>query len=335
MGPLWQVRRELMLVGVRKWAGQGEFLYTGAMKIRRGGTISDDVVDKRAETRAAAGTGGLSIPGGAKGGIGGIIIALILALLGGSQLLGGGSGGGGLGDILGKSLSGVQPTDSLSTAVPGAPDPDADQIEWISYVLDDIQDSWTAQFQQAGGTYERAKLILFEQGVNTGGCGFAPSEVGPFYCPADKSVYLDLTFVDDLKEKYNAPGDFALAYVIAHEVGHHVQNLTGVSAAMRKEQQENPRDANELSVRLELQADCLAGVWAHNTYENVVLERGDFEEGLAAAAAVGDDRLQAQAGVQITPDTWTHGSSEQRMSWLTTGYETGDPGKCDTFSGDI
>src|SRR5690606_4462960 len=124
-----------------------------------------------------------------------------LALLGGSQLLGGGSGGGGLGDILGKSLSGVQPTDSLSTAVPGAPDPDADQIEWISYVLDDIQDSWTAQFQQAGGTYERAKLILFEQGVNTGGCGFAPSEVGPFYCPADKSVYLDLTFVDDLKEK--------------------------------------------------------------------------------------------------------------------------------------
>jgi len=335
MGPLWQVRRELMLVGVRKRAGQGEFLYTGAMKIRRGGTISDDVVDKRAETRAAAGTGGLSIPGGAKGGIGGIIIALILALLGGSQLLGGGSGGGGLGDILGKSLSGVQPTDSLSTAVPGAPDPDADQIEWISYVLDDIQDSWTAQFQQAGGTYERAKLILFEQGVNTGGCGFAPSEVGPFYCPADKSVYLDLTFVDDLKEKYNAPGDFALAYVIAHEVGHHVQNLTGVSAAMRKEQQENPKDANELSVRLELQADCLAGVWAHNTYENVVLERGDFEDGLAAAAAVGDDRLQAQAGVQITPDSWTHGSSEQRMSWLTTGFETGDPGKCDTFSGDI
>jgi predicted metalloprotease len=229
----------------------------------------------------------------------------------------------------------VQPTDSLSTAVPGAPDPDADQIEWISYVLDDIQDSWTAQFQQAGGTYERAKLILFEQGVNTGGCGFAPSEVGPFYCPADKSVYLDLTFVDDLKEKYNAPGDFALAYVIAHEVGHHVQNLTGVSAAMRKEQQENPEDANELSVRLELQADCLAGVWAHNTYENVVLERGDFEDGLAAAAAVGDDRLQAQAGVQITPDSWTHGSSEQRMSWLTTGFETGDPGKCDTFSGDI
>ena len=335
MGPLWQVRRELMLVGVRKRAGQGEFLYTGAMKIRRGGTISDDVVDKRAETRAAAGTGGLSIPGGAKGGIGGIIIALILALLGGSQLLGGGSGGGGLGDILGKSLSGVQPTDSLSTAVPGAPDPDADQIEWISYVLDDIQDSWTAQFQQAGGTYERAKLILFEQGVNTGGCGFAPSEVGPFYCPADKSVYLDLTFVDDLKEKYNAPGDFALAYVIAHEVGHHVQNLTGVSAAMRKEQQENPKDANELSVRLELQADCLAGVWAHNTYENVVLERGDFEDGLAAAAAVGDDRLQAQAGVQITPDSWTHGSSEQRMSWLTTGFETGDPGKCDTFPGDI
>ncbi|MGE0600385.1 MAG: neutral zinc metallopeptidase [Dehalococcoidia bacterium] len=307
------------------------------MKIRRGGTISDDVIDKRAETRAAGGRAGLSLPGGAKGGIGGIILMLILALLGGSQLIGGGSGSGngGLGDILGQIVNGVQPPGALSTAVPGAPDPQADTVEFVTYVLDDIQDSWTAQFQASGSSYERAKLVLFEQGVQTGGCGFAPSEVGPFYCPADKTVYLDLSFFDDLATKYKAPGDFAQAYVIAHEVGHHVQNLTGVSDAVRKEQQSKPKDANELSVRLELQADCLAGVWAHNTYENVVIERGDIDAGLAAAAAVGDDRLQKQAGVEVNPDTWTHGSSEQRKTWFTTGYESGNANSCDTFSGGI
>lgn len=307
------------------------------MKIRRGGQISDDVIDKRAETRAGGGgRGGLTIPGGAKGGIGGIVMLLILALLGGSQVLGGsGSGGGGLGDILGEIAGGAQPPGALSTAVPGAPDPDADTVEWVKYVLDDIQDSWEARFQQGGGKYERAKLILFEQGVNTGGCGFAPSEVGPFYCPADKTVYLDLSFFKDLETKYRAPGDFAPAYVIAHEVGHHVQNITGVSAEVRKKQQQKPKEANDLSVRLELQADCLAGVWARNTYENVVLERGDIDEGLAAAAAVGDDRLQKQAGAAVNPDTWTHGSSEQRKRWFTAGYESGDPDSCDTFSGGI
>ena len=307
------------------------------MKIRRGGTISDDVIDKRAETRAAGGRNGLSLPGGAKGGLGGIVVLIILALLGGSQVLGGGggSGNGGLGDILGQIVNGVQPPGALSTSVPGAPDPQADTVEFVSFVLDDIQDSWTAQFKASGSTYERAKLVLFEQGVQTGGCGFAPSEVGPFYCPADKTVYLDLTFFDELATKYKAPGDFAQAYVIAHEVGHHVQNLTGVSDAVRKQQQANPKDANELSVRLELQADCLAGVWAHNTYENVVIERGDIDEGLAAAAAVGDDRLQKQAGVSVNPDTWTHGSSEQRKTWFTKGYESGDANSCDTFSGGI
>jgi predicted metalloprotease len=287
------------------------------MKIRRGGQISDDVIDKRAETRAAGGMGGLRIPGGAAGGIGGIggiIVLLILLLLGGGQLTGGGN-----------SLSGV----------PGAPEADADTVEWITIVLDDIQDSWVAEFQQTGDTYERAKLVLFEQGVNTGGCGFAPSEVGPFYCPADKSVYLDTSFFRELETRFNAPGDFAPAYVIAHEIGHHVQNLTGVSDRVRRDQQRNPDQANELSVRLELQADCLAGVWAANTYENVELEDGDIQEGLAAAAAVGDDRLQKQAGAEVNPDTWTHGSSEQRQRWFTNGYQSGDPSACDTFSGGI
>ena len=303
------------------------------MKIRRGGTISDDVIDKRAETRAAVGRGGMALPGGAKGGLAGVIIALILALLGGSQLMGGSSGDGGLGDILGKMAGGVQPTDSLSTAVAGAPDPQADTVEWVRYVLDDIQDSWEAQFKQAGGTYERAKLILFEKGVQTGGCGFAPSEVGPFYCPADKSVYLDLSFLDDLATKYKAPGDFAPAYVIAHEVGHHVQNITGVSAAVRKEQQAKPSEANELSVRLELQADCLAGVWAHHAQKaRQILEKGDIEEAMNAAARIGDDALQRAGGGQVVPDSFTHGTSAQRQRWFRTGFDTGDPARCDTFA---
>lgn len=305
------------------------------MKIRRGtsGEVSDDVIDKRAETRATAGQRGLAIPGGAKGGIGGVILLIVLALLGGSQLTGGGSSGGGLGDILGQIAAGVQAPGAASTAVPGAPDPEADTVEWVSFVLDDIQDSWESQFSASGKTYERAKLVLFEQGVSTGGCGFAPSEVGPFYCPADRTVYLDLSFLKELEQRFKASGDFAPAYVIAHEIGHHVQNLTGVSEQVRRQQQKKPNEANDLSVRLELQADCLAGVWAYSTYERGLLERGDVEEGLAAAAAVGDDRLQKQAGAQVNPDTWTHGSSEQRQNWFTAGFKSGDPDKCDTFSG--
>ena len=302
------------------------------MKIRRGGQVSDDVVDRRAETRGARGAAGLALPGG----IVAALIVIAISLLGGGALLGGGGDGdGGLGDILGQIAGAPAVSGPRSTAVPGAPDPDAETVEWVRYVVDDIQDSWTAQFQQGGGTYVRAKVVLFSDGVDTGGCGFAPSQVGPFYCPADKQVYLDLTFFDELATKYNAPGDFGAAYVIAHEIGHHVQNVTGVSEGVRKQQQKKPSAANELSVRLELQADCLAGVWAHNTYENVVLERGDIDEGLAAAAAVGDDRLQKQAGVRVNSESWTHGSSEQRKAWFTTGYESGDPDECDTFSGDI
>lgn len=308
------------------------------MKIRRSGNISDDVIDKRSETRGRGrAAGGLSLPMG-KGGIGGIILMIVLALLGGSQLMGGGGGGGasggGLGDIFGQ-IAGAPPADGSSSAIDPANDPQADIVEWVKVVLDDIQDSWEVQFSNGGGAYERAKLILFEDGVNTGGCGFAPSAVGPFYCPADKTAYLDLSFFEQLAGKYRAAGDFAPAYVIAHEIGHHVQNLTGVSAEVRKRQQQKPKDANDLSVRLELQADCLAGVWAHATYQEGQLEDGDIEEGLAAAAAVGDDRLQKQAGVEVNPDSWTHGSSEQRQKWFSRGYESGNPDSCDTFSGGI
>ena len=309
------------------------------MKIRRRGTISDDVIDRRAETRgragAAGGMGGLPIPMG-KGGIGGIILMIILALLGGSQLIGGGgsdgASGGGLGDIFGQIAG--QPAKG-SSPIDSSADPDADLVEWVRLVVDDINDSWEVQFANGGGSYERAKLVLFEDGVDTGGCGFAPSAVGPFYCPADKTAYLDLSFFKDLAGKYRAPGDFAPAYVIAHEIGHHVQNITGVSSEVRKRQQAKPKEANDLSVRLELQADCLAGVWAYATYQEGQLEEGDIEEGLAAAAAVGDDRLQRQAGVEVNPDSWTHGSSEQRQRWFSRGFESGDPDSCDTFSGGI
>jgi len=306
------------------------------MKIRRNGRLSDDLIDRRAETKGAR-AGGFPMPGGAKGGIAGIVIAIVLALLGGSQLGGGGGGSSGginLDDIFGQIATGVQQPGAGATAVPGAPDPDADLVEFVSFVLDDVQASWEDQFSRGGGTYERAKLVLFEDGVNTGGCGFAPSAVGPFYCPADKTAYLDLTFFRELGSRFNAPGDFAQAYVLAHEIGHHIQNLTGVNAEVRRLQQKDPDRANEYSVRQELQADCLAGVWAHSTYERGILESGDLDEGLAAAAAVGDDRLQAQAGAQVNSDSWTHGSSEQRQRWFKAGFDSGDPNSCDTFSGD-
>jgi len=304
-----------------------------AVKIRRDRELSPDLIDKRAETRAAAGRG-LALPGGAKGGIGGIILMLVLALLGGTQLMGGGSSGSGIdiGDILGQ-MSGVQAPGSASS-VPGAPDPQADEVAFVSFVLDDIQEFWTEEFKTSGMTYERARLVLFERSVTTGGCGSAPSAVGPFYCPADRTAYIDLTFFAELAKQLKFSGDFAQAYVIAHELGHHVQNLTGVNAQVRAASEKDPSKANEYSVRQELQADCFAGAWAFSVYEAGLLERGDAEEALNAAAAVGDDRIQSQSGTAINQETWTHGSSEQRVKWFKRGFESGDPGQCDTFSGD-
>lgn len=303
------------------------------MKIRRQRELSPDLIDKRAETRAAAGRG-LAIPGGAKGGIGGLILMLVLALLGGSQLIGGGSSGTGIdiGDIFSQISSVQEP--GTGSAVPGAPDPQAEEVAFVSFVLDDIQDYWTREFQEAGLTYERAKLVLFERSVTTGGCGSAPSAVGPFYCPPDQTAYIDLTFFAEMAAHLQFSGDFAQAYVIAHELGHHVQNLTGVNAAVREASEKTPSKANEYSVRQELQADCYAGVWAYAVYQAGLLESGDIEEALTAAGAVGDDRIQKQSGTAINQETWTHGSSEQRVAWFTRGFESGDPGQCDTFSGD-
>lgn len=208
---------------------------------------------------------------------------------------------------------------------------EAKTVDFMSFVLDDAQTFWEDTFRASGRSYRRAKLVLFEQGTSSS-CGGATSQIGPHYCPADERIYLDLDFFRELRDRFGAPGDFAQAYVLSHEVAHHVQNVMGISDQIRAQQQRDPDGANELSVRLELQADCFSGVWAFTTYERDILESGDLEEGLNAAAAVGDDRIQEQAGARIDRERWTHGSSEQRTKWFRAGFENGDPNACDTFS---
>jgi predicted metalloprotease len=217
-------------------------------------------------------------------------------------------------------------------SAPRATSPEEEQlVDFVDFVVKDAQDVWTGEFQQLGQPYERAKLVLFTDSTRSG-CGYAEAAMGPFYCPADGKVYIDLGFYRELKSRFGAPGDFAQAYVIAHEVGHHVQTLLGLERRLAEARARRPDDANELSVRFELQADCLAGVWAHSTQQRDLLERGDVEEGLAAAAAVGDDRIQKQSGAGVNPETWTHGSSSQRVAWFTTGFRGGQLQGCDTFA---
>jgi uncharacterized protein len=198
-------------------------------------------------------------------------------------------------------------------------------------VLDDAQETWTKIFQSQGQTYEPARLGIFTDAVSTG-CGTGQSGMGPFYCPADQKVYIDLNFYNELQSRFGAPGDFAQAYVIAHEIGHHVQNVLGISSQVRQAQERDPGRANELSVRLELQADCLAGVWAHSTSRRDLLDAGDVEEALGAASAVGDDRIQSQSMGGVNPETWTHGSSADRMKWFQNGFQSGNIERCDTFA---
>ena len=292
------------------------------MRWRRG-KGRDQIEDRRGQGFGGGFPGGfgrggglpIPIPRGA-GGLASIALLLVvLAVLYFSGALSGGSSGGGPG-------------------VAGAPQADSDLVEFMGFVVDDVQDSWRQDFADSGRTYQTTKLVIFD-GQTQSGCGAASSDTGPFYCPADRKVYLDLGFFRELSQRFQAPGDFAQAYVIAHEFGHHVQTLLGTEGRMREEQQRHPSEANELSVRLELQADCYAGVWAHSAYEENLLETGDVEEGLTAAAAVGDDRIQRSAGRDVDPETWTHGSSAQRMQWFKAGYQDGDPAACDTFGGSI
>ncbi|MET1080562.1 MAG: neutral zinc metallopeptidase [Pseudomonas sp.] len=278
---------------------------------------SDNVVD----ARGSGGGGGMRL--GGKGlSLGGIAIVVIIGLLSGQDPM----------QILGQ-LAGqaVQPSGEVHSE--GAPPAKDEQAEFVRAVLGDTEDTWRAIFQQAGQQYQDPKLVLFRGGVNSA-CGFADAAVGPFYCPGDRQVYLDLDFFREMAQRFAAAGDFAQAYVIAHEVGHHVQTLLGVSAKVNSARQRGERleGANGLLVRQELQADCLAGVWAFHAQQRLDwLESGDLEEALNAANAIGDDRLQRQGRGQVVPDSFTHGTSEQRMRWFKTGFAQGQIGQCDTF----
>ena len=253
--------------------------------------------------------------------------------------------GGGIGTVVIALIAmyfGVDPSVILNqgnTLAPGQQQtqtqfsPEEERLkEFMSVVLADTEDVWGTLFGAAGKTYEQPKLVLFSGAVQSA-CGAAESAMGPFYCPADRKLYLDMSFFNELSQRLGAPGDFAQAYVVAHEVGHHVQNLMGIAERVHGAQQ-NARgeQANALQVRMELQADCLAGVWAyHANQKRQILEPGDAEEALAAASGVGDDRLQKQARGYVVPESFTHGSSAQRMRWFTTGMKNGDPEQCDTF----
>ena len=258
-------------------------------------------------------------------GLGSIMLVLVVSFLTGTNPL-----------VLLNMVDSVQDV----TSPPGAESPAptgalSDELgRFASVVLADTEDTWQAILPKMGRRYEEPRLVLFTGAVRSG-CGLGSSAVGPFYCPMDQKVYLDLSFFQELARRLGAPGDFAQAYVIAHEIGHHVQNLLGIAEKVtRLQQQTSTSQANAVSVRMELQADCLAGVWGHHAgRERNLIESGDFEEGLRAASAIGDDRLQHMSQGYIAPESWTHGSSEQRVTWLRRGLQSGDPAACDTFSG--
>jgi uncharacterized protein len=268
---------------------------------------------------------GVTIPGGL--GLTGVIIFLLVQVLSG----GGSPGAFSVDDPF--SATPQAPGPGETQGIPAAQDPERDLKEFSTYVFSNALDTWARLFKQQGKDFQRAKVVLYRDAVSTG-CGDASSAVGPFYCPADERVYLDLSFYHDMETRLGAPGDFAWAYVIAHEVGHHVQEQLGTSQEVDRMRRANPGDANALSVRLELQADCYAGVWAHTVFAAGDLEKGDVKEAITAAGAVGDDRLQRRAGGQVNPDSFTHGTSEQRTSWFNRGRESGSPDDCDTFSPD-
>ena len=278
---------------------------------------SDNVEDRR----GSRGGGGLRL-GGGRMGLGTIAIALVASYFLGVNPM----------TVLSMLSGGGMPAmeQQAPASAPPANDPTA---QFVSKVLASTEDTWNAAFREMGRQYQEPKLVLFS-GMTPTACGTGQSAMGPFYCPGDQKVYIDLAFFREMKEKFRAPGEFAQAYVVAHEVGHHVQHLLGISdQVQRARQQSGEKEANALSVRLELQADCLAGVWGKRTDSMAqVLDPGDLEAALKAAAAIGDDRLQQQAQGRIVPESFTHGSSEQRMRWFKRGFDSGDFNQCNTFN---
>ena len=287
------------------------------MRWTPGGT-SDDVEDRRDDSGGGGG-GGFNF-GGAHIGIGGFLLLLVLSLVFKRNFLSLAGGGGSVG---------------APTQV-SRPDTARDQseqplVQFVSFVLDDAQKTWTQILSTEGVRYRHAKLVLFRDTIASA-CGTAQSASGPFYCPADEKVYIDLGFFDELKQRFGVPGEFAEAYVLAHELGHHVQKIIGIEEKVHAAQERNPEAANRLSVALELQADCFAGVWGHSTDQRKLLDPGEVKEGLDAAAAVGDDRLQRMSRGRVNPETFTHGSSQQRMDWFQKGFTSGDMKQCNTFA---
>src|SRR5918997_1047202 len=278
------------------------------------GRMSRNIEDRRGAR------GGMNMMGPGMG-VGGVVL-LVLALLFGQDLTQGTTDGPGVT----ATADGATNSDSLDRT------PEERQVrQFVSFVLDDVQQVWGRVLPRYGTEYRDAKLVLFRQGVSTA-CGQMPSAAGPFYCPRDETAYLDLGFYDELRRRFGAPGDFAQAYVLAHEIGHHVQHVLGTDAQVRQRQEQRPNEANQLSVRLELQADCFAGVWGNSTSQRRILEEGDVEEALNAAAAIGDDRIQRQTTGTVRPESFTHGSSRERVTWFKRGLESGNPESCDTFA---
>ena len=269
------------------------------------GRTSDNIEDRR----------GMGVRAGIPIGIGGLLLLGLLSLLTGRNFL---------------SLIADMDTGPTTYDGPVQSSPEEDRrVQFVSFVLDDAQNTWR---QILGDRYQDAKLVLFRDQVESA-CGFGQAASGPFYCPGDQKVYIDLSFYDELQRRFGAPGEFAQAYVLAHALGHHVQNLMGIEPQVRRAMQARPDMQNELSVRLELQADCLAGVWGHSTAQRQILEAGDVESALNAAAAIGDDRIQRMSGGWVQPETFTHGSSAQRVEWFKRGLQSGDMKDCDTFGG--
>ena len=275
------------------------------------GHRSANVEDRRAGGGFIRGAGGM--------GLGTVVILLVLSLIFKRDMF----------QAVGGGDVGTAPAAPAGAPVDESPE-ERRLVEFVSFVLDDAQAVWDSVLPAHGTSYRPARLVLFRDAIQSA-CGFAESATGPFYCPADEKVYIDLGFYEELRSRFGASGDFAQAYVLAHEIGHHVQNVLGTEAQVRQARGSRPDLANELSVRLELQADCYAGIWAHSTARRQLLEQGDVEEGLGAAAAVGDDRIQRMGGGRVAPEAFTHGSSEQRMRWFRQGMETGRAESCDTF----
>jgi predicted metalloprotease len=280
------------------------------------GRRSGNVIDARGSSRRAGMPGGrVAVPGGL--GLVGVLVFVAIQLLGGGQAF----------SVPTAFEDGA--TAPETRGIPASQDPERDFYDFSAYVFDNAQTMWS----QTLDGYREAKMVVYRQGVDTR-CGSASSSVGPFYCPGDERVYIDLSFYQDMQRELGAAGDFAWAYVIAHEVGHHVQTVSGTSDEVRRLQREDPDQANALSVRQELQADCYAGVWAHSVFEAGDVEPGDLEEAIRASEAVGDDRLQRRARGEVDPDSFTHGTSAQRAKWFRAGQEAGEPAACDTFAPD-